>query len=125
MPEIKFKSDWLKGGDNVKHGDMIRFENAGIQDKDDRWVFNVTLLRNGKELYEKKFSLNKTNFKIVSKRYGTNSDEWVGKEFDVKLVDTQDHSGNPAIGIRLVPPGSLAEGRSEEEERLAEEAFEE
>jgi len=42
----------------------------------------------------KKFDLNKTNFKAISAAYGSNSDAWVGKEMKVNKVKVR----NPSTG---------------------------
>lgn len=95
MPEIIYPSEWLKINENVKDGDVIQFLDAGTQDKDERWIFNVAVFRKGELIeVEKKFGLNKTNFKAVSAVYGTNSDNWVQKEMQVSSVKMR----NPQLG---------------------------
>lgn len=110
MPEIKFDAVWLKANGNVYAGDNIRFLDAGEQDKDKNWVFLVGVIPQGdKEIaVQKKFQLNRTNFKKVSKIYGTNSDKWVGKEMKIKFVEvTNPRTGEEQEGIRLIDPANL------------------
>lgn len=95
MPEIIYPSEWLKINENVQNGDTIQFLDAGTQDKDERWIFNVAVFRKGDLAEpEKKFGLNKTNFKAVSAVYGTNSDNWINKEMQVSSVKVR----NPQLG---------------------------
>lgn len=94
MPEIKFPSAWLKLGDNVSVGDLIQFNNAGEPNEEGQYIFEVTVLRDGMPVDTKKFGLNKTNYKIISELYGTNSDEWVGKQMQVNKVKVR----NPQTG---------------------------
>lgn len=99
MPEIKFKSEWLKIGDNVKDGDVIKFLDAGTLDEEsERWIFNVAVFSAGK-LTEpsKKFNLNKGNFKATAAEFGTNSDEWINKEMKVTKVKVR----NPQTGLNV------------------------
>lgn len=115
MPEIIYPSEWLKINENVKDGDTIQFLDAGTQDKDERWIFNVAVFRKGDLIEpEKKFGLNKTNFKAVSAVYGTNSDNWVNKEMLVSSVKVR----NPQLGslvdsIALSPAPKKEEPKTE------------
>lgn len=113
MPEIKFKSQWLKAGDNVSQGDNIRFLDEGEQDKDENWVFIVGIVPDGKGdiTEQKKFQLNKRNFDQVAKLYGTNSDNWTGKEMKVRVVKVENpKSGEMVKAVRLIAPGGIAAG---------------
>lgn len=119
MPEIKFETDWLKANNNVKNGDRIKFLNAGEQDKDGNWVFEVEVVST---LKRKKFSLNKKNFKSISDAYGTNSDNWVGKEMQVVVIQTENPKGDLVDAIRLRTPGHQEEeGVIEVDEEVEEE----
>lgn len=99
MPEIKFPSEWLKIGVNTEPGDLIQFLDAGTLDTErDQWVFKVAVLRNGDVVeVEKKFGLNKGNFKAIADAYGTNSDNWIQKEMVVEKVIVN----NPQTGQRV------------------------
>lgn len=116
MPEIKFNSDWLRAKDNVYHGDYIRFLDVGTKDKDDRYVFLVGVIdKDTRSLVsQKKFSLNRTNFKAVAKVYGTNSDNWLNKEMRVAVIQTQNQHGEIVPAVRLTAPGSVEEGFQED-----------
>lgn len=118
MPEIKFKSAWLKAKEDVNRGDHIRFLNTGEQDKDDKWVFLVGVIPQGQKeiVAQKKFGLGKKNFNAVSKVYGTNSDFWLNKEMQVRIVKVDNPStGEEVDSVRLTPPGAL-EGELEIDE---------
>jgi hypothetical protein len=111
MPEIKFDSDWLKANNNVNEGDNIRFLDAGEKDKEGAWVFTVGVIPKGtmKIAAEKKFSLNKKNFTAISDTYGSNSDDWVGKEMTVVIRQVENpQTGREVDAVRLRAPGSIA-----------------
>lgn len=110
MPEIVFPSAWLKAGVNVNQGDNIRFLDEGEQDKNDNWVFLVGIVPDGKnEITEqKKFQINKKNFDAVAKIYGTNSDNWVGKEMKVRVVKVMNPRTDEMVkAVRLIAPGGM------------------
>jgi len=108
MPKIKFESDWLKIGNNVYHCDKIKFLDAGTQDDQKRWNFNVEIVpAKGSEAVSetKKFGLNKTNYNHIVKMYGDNSDDWVEKEMQVtKTIVRNPQSGEMVDSILLVDP---------------------
>ena len=117
MPDYskEFDSPFVKAGANTKQGDHLRFLDAGEKrqnkkelDKVDI-VFNVAIVRNGKVTAQKLFSLNKTNFKAVSKVYGSNSDDWIDKEMMVNIVKRQNPQGEVVDAIALSAPGALGE----------------
>src|SRR3990167_23439 len=119
MPLIKFESDWLKAKDNVNQGDRIKFVNAGVPNEKGDWIFNVTVIEktSGNMLYQKKFQLNKTNWKTIKKVYGENSDNWVGKEMEVIIVKVNNPStGKFVYTVRLIPPGGLARSEGMDED---------
>lgn|SRR3990167_11008513 len=106
MPEIKFPSEWLKINDNVLQGDTIVFEDAGTYDEErENYNFKVSIKHNGVVTETKKFTLNRTNFKVVSATYGSNSDNWIGKEMEVIEVKVRNPSTGLFVdGISLVEP---------------------
>lgn len=106
MPEIVFPSEWVKANVNVKQGDQIRFMDVGTFDPDkEQWVFTVEIYANGLITESKKFGLNKTNHKIVSGAYGTNSDGWVGKDFVINIIKVRNPiAGTMVDGIMLSIP---------------------
>lgn len=108
MPEIKFDSQFLKLGVNVEEGDGIRFLDSGAQDLDGKWIFMVGVIPQGfsQMTKQKKFQLGKKNFDAVSAVYGTNSDNWKGKDMEIKEVTVNNPStGKDGPSIRLVAPG--------------------
>jgi hypothetical protein len=110
MPEISFPSEWLKINNNVKNGDTIRFTDAGTQNDEGNYIFNVQIIHQGELTEIKKFQLNKTNFDSVSKLYGTNSDKWVGKEMGVeKIKQRKPGSSDMVDSILLVEPTATEE----------------
>ena len=114
MPDIKFPSEWLKAGDNVKAGDLIKFLDEGHQDENGQWIFKVQVLREGTPLHVKKFSLNKKNFNAISAVYGGNSDNWVGKEMVVRVIDIENpKNGELVKAVRLSAPGAQDEDGEE------------
>lgn len=115
MPEVIFPSPWLKINENVKSGDTIRFIDSGKWEsepgRDDRYVITVAVFR-GKDLIEadKKFNLNKTNFKAVSALYGTNSDNWLNKDMTVAAIKARNpQTGQAVDSILLEAPAAPAE----------------
>ena len=116
MPEIKFDSAFVKAGINTTEGDKIKFLDAGQKDEKDRWVFQVEIIsgKTGNVRCEKKFSLNKTNFNAVASFYGSNSDDWVGKEMSVRVMMVNDPSGKTVKGVRLIGKDDLANESLEE-----------
>lgn len=107
MPEIDFPSPFLKVIKDVKSGDIIKFIDAGTKNKDGDWIFTIEV--EGKRDDEgndlvKKFQLNKTNWKIISKEYGTNSDNWIDKSFQVVIIKTQNPQGEIVDAIRFTIP---------------------
>lgn len=117
MPDLskKFDSAWVKAGLNTKQGDNLRFLDAGTEvpkagTNQVDMVFEVAIVRNGVVETKKKFSLNRTNFKAVSALYGTNSDNWVGKEMKANVVKRQNpQSGELVKAIALSAPGADGE----------------
>lgn len=108
MPNLleKFDSEWIKAGVNVKQNDNIKFldiADVDPNDKDNRIIVNVAIIRNGEAIKTKKFNINATNFKAIAKEYGTNSDKWVDKEMRVNIVKRQ----NPKTG-EIVPAVALS-----------------
>jgi hypothetical protein len=96
MPEIKFPSKFLKANVNVEEGDCIKFVDVGAQDDKGQWIFTVAIIPKdvGVATETKKFQMNKKNFKAVSALYGTNSDNWKGKEMQVHIGT----ANNPQTG---------------------------
>ena len=105
MPIIDFPSVFLKADKDVVSGDVIKFLDAGEYDErgNGAWIFLVLVEKNG---VKKKFSLNKTNWKAISKVYGTNSDVWVNKEMEVVVIDTQNPQGELVKAVRLKVVGA-------------------
>jgi len=115
MPEIKFPSDWLKIGDNVQEGDLVKFVDAGRFDEEkESWEFVMQIYHENEPTEKKKFNLNKTNYNVVKELYGTNSDAWVGKV--MKIVKTK--ARNPQLG-KLVD-SILLEKPTDEEKAIPE-----
>jgi len=90
------------------------FLNSGEFDKkQEQWIFKIQVQRTGEE---KLFSLNKKNFNTISNLYGTNSDEWVGKEMKVKVIVVESpRTGGEVDTIRLFDPAREATSISEDE----------
>ena len=111
MPEIKFDSHFLKIDNNVYEGDIVRFLNSGVPDeKTGKWEFLVGVRPQGVEriVIQKKFSIGPMLFKVVSALYGTNSDNWIGKEMEVKKISVTNMStGLPVAAVGLVAVGGL------------------
>jgi hypothetical protein len=119
MPQITFPSKWLKAEVNVQHGDYIRFLDKGVL-KDDQWVFTVGVIPQetpGFIKEQKIFGLNKKNFEAIRKFYGSNSDNWLNKEMqvDIRMIENP-KTGEEVAAVRLKAPGSLAEGRDEDDD---------
>jgi hypothetical protein len=108
-----YTGGFLKIGENVKHGDYIRFDNEGENQGDEaepKIVFNVTVIRDNEEVCEAKFQMNKTNFRATSSLYGSESSEWVGKMMEVTKIKARNpKTGMSVDSIELVAPGK--EGR--------------
>lgn len=112
MPEITFPSEWLKISNNIEEGDHIAFADSGEFDPDrEMWTFVVGVVKNGKQVYTKKFNLNKTNFDAVKQIYGSNSDNWLKKEMRVNKVKVRNpQSGAMVDSIALSAPNTDKEG---------------
>lgn len=106
MPEIIFPSRFLKMNVNTKHGDKIKFLDAGkLDDETERYTFNVAIIRDGVQIDTKEFNLNKTNYNAVLPLYGNNSDAWVGKEMEVNLIKTRNpQTGGMVDSVLLTAP---------------------
>jgi len=105
MPEIKFPSEWIKIGDSVQVGDLVRFMDAGKQNEEGGWIFNLQIIHEGLVTETKKFQLNKTNHKIMVEAHGSNSDNWVGKEMQVGTMKQRNpQTGLPVDSIVLEKP---------------------
>jgi plasmid maintenance system antidote protein VapI len=120
MPQITFPSKWLKAEVNVQHGDFIRFLDKGVL-KDDQWVFTVGVIPQetpGFIKEQKYFGLNKKNFDAIKKVYGSNSDNWLNKEMqvDIRMIENP-KTGEEVAAVRLKAPGSLAEGRTDDDDQ--------
>lgn len=107
MPEVKFPSPFLKPEINVFEGDVIRFLDIPLMGLDGKLVGTVGIIPVGfKDMTEqKKFQINKTNFKAIAKLYGTNTDGWKGKEVQIHIgVANNPQTGEegPSIKIKAV-----------------------
>ncbi len=98
---ILFPSSYLKINNNVRPGDHIRFLDAGINtstDKDKpKYEFSVAVLRDGVEVDQKKFSLNKTNATTMTESFGDDSAQWVGKEMVVNVIKVRNPSNGKLV----------------------------
>ena len=108
MPEIKFPSKFLKAGVNIEEGDVIRFLDAPALNSDDELVATVGIIPSGfaQMTEQKKFQINKTNFKAIAALYGTNSDNWVKKEMQIHIGTANNpKTGEDGPSIKLVAVG--------------------
>jgi hypothetical protein len=107
-------SEWVKAHLNVKNGDHLRILDEGTvvknQKGEDQLELNVEVLRDGSVLYRKKFSLNKTNHKVIAAKCGFDSKNWVGQEFRANIVKKQDPNGRLVDSVALSLPNIDAEG---------------
>jgi hypothetical protein len=106
----KFPSKFLKIRVNVKDGDLIRFLDEPRMDADDKLVGLVGIIPQGfsQMTEQKKFQVNKTNYKATAAVHGEDCAEWVGKEMQVREVV----ANNPSTGmegptIKLVAVGGV------------------
>src|SRR5271157_1201351 len=123
MPEVKFTSKWLKARENVQHGDYVKFLDAGVLTNagtpNEKWTFKVSVIPKDNPSAvgpEKDFTLNKTNFKAISAIYGTNSDNWVGKQMRVGIIRVQNMQGQMVAAVRLSAPGMVEQAMEPEPE---------
>ena len=93
----KFPSKFLKLGSNVQEGDIIRFLDEPRMDADDKLVGLVGIIPQGfsQMTEQKKFQVNKTNYKAVAALYGEDCADWVGKEMQVNKI----MANNPSTGV--------------------------
>lgn len=86
MPEIE---DKYLTGENTQENDIITFVDGGVQAviKDfkgnEKKVYNFKV-NNGR--YELIYTPNLSALKVFKKAWGTNSDNWINKMFQVKLA---------------------------------------
>ena len=108
MPEVKFPSKFLKPGINCEEGDVIRFLDIPVMDAEDKLMGTVGIIPVGfKEMTDKKkFQINKTNFKAISALYGTNTDNWKGKEMQIHIGSANNpQTGEEVPSIKLKAVG--------------------
>lgn len=108
MPEIKFPSKFLKPNVNCEEGDVIRFLDIPMMDAEDKLMCNVGIIPSGfKEMTEKKkFQINKTNFKAIAALFGSNTDNWKGKEMQIHVGTANNpQTGEEAPSIKLKAVG--------------------
>ena len=109
MPEIKFPSKFLKLGTNCEEGDVLRFLDVPMMDLDgEKLGCTVGIIPVGfKEMTtQKKFNINKTNYKSVAALYGSNTDNWKGKEVQIREITVNNpQTGVEGPGIKLVAVG--------------------
>ncbi len=107
-------SEWLKAKINVQDGDHIRIEDEGVHDDSGerpRLNLTVTVVHDGKDIYSKKFSPNKTNMEVIQKLHGFDSKKWIGKELRVNIEKVRNpQTGQKVDGIALSAPNTDAEG---------------
>ena len=104
----KFPAKFLKLGSNVEEGDVIRFLDAPAMDADDKLIGTVGIIPKGfKDMTEKKkCQINKTNYNAVSKLYGKDCADWVGKEVQIhEGVANNPQTGQPGPSIVFVAVG--------------------
>ena len=115
MPKISFPSNWLKIGENVQDGDIVKFLDAGKFDNEkDSWEFEMQIYSAGQAGEKKQFNLNKTNFKAMKALYGDDSDVWVGKAMKVCKIKAR----NPQLGTMV--DSILLEKPTDEEKAIPE-----
>lgn len=94
------QSPFLKGSDlgiNKKVKVVISQVEEGVQ-KDNESIPQLMLHFEGRE---KKFSLNVGNLDAMISLYGEQTDDWVGKEINLRTVSANKPNGEPTIGIRI------------------------
>jgi hypothetical protein len=100
--------EWLKANVNVKDGDYIKFLSEGVEEPNDKDGFDLILMvgviRNGEQIADKKFRLNKGNLKETVKVYGMNSTMWVQKEMRINVAKVKNPQGGVVDGIVLSAP---------------------
>lgn len=107
-------SPYLKATINVSNGDHIKILNEGKPDldsKEPRIIFDVAVLVDGKEKYQKHFSPNKTNLKVIQSLFGFDSKNYVGKELRVNIEKARNpQTGQKVDSIVLSAPNTDSEG---------------
>ena len=112
MPNLRqsFAGVWLKINENCKHGNILRFLDAGTNEGNEeqaKWVFLVGIVENGQVGSQKKFTLNKTNYNETAKVFGDNTDNWINKEMQINAVKVRNPKTNSYVdGIMLTAPFS-------------------
>lgn len=108
-------SEFLKPRINVNQGDIIKILNEGEDEEfrgQKRFILLVVILDDdGKAKTQKRFTINKTNFKFLSANFGFESKNWIGKEAQVNIVKVNNPStGQLTDGIVLTLPNITPEG---------------
>lgn len=101
-----FPSHFLKAKVNCKQDDIIKILDEGVVDTDAQGKLKLTLKVsiNGEE---KLFGCNATNRKLLTRLYGSNTKNWVGKELMINIVKVN----NPATG-QLTDSIALSHGEN-------------
>lgn len=88
-----FPSRFLKAKVNCKQDDVIKILDEGVAETgtDGKTKLTLKVEINGEE---KLFGCNATNRKLLTRLYGSESKNWVGKELIVNIVKVN----NPATG---------------------------
>ena len=115
-----FVSDWLKMNDTCKHGDIIKFTEDlsafpdGVDERGNPKIKlegKVEVIRDGKSLHVKKFSVNRTNRKAIQALHGSETKNWVGKELMVnQILVNNPKTGQPVQGIAITAPNVNIDG---------------
>lgn len=98
-------SQFVQAGVDVKTGDVVTFKDEGVirpaeETPFGREVFQITVeLPNGEE---KTLTMNRTSIRNISKEYGDDTKEWIGKQAVVTIVQ-QNVRGNLKDVIYLNP----------------------
>jgi hypothetical protein len=108
----QFDSPWLKAKLNVREGDNIKFLDEGIINED-KVDLKVSVMRNGEEISQKKFTINATNFRTVAQLYGTDTKQWIGKEMEVSIYKARNPRTNSLVDAIMLTTPSIHQDEEE------------
>lgn len=106
--QIKFPSKWVKA-DDIGDEMNVTIEKVGFDESDDK---GISYWIKFKEFSDKKWTMNITNFKTISKVLESeDSDDWIGHQITLYTTEVT-FGGETMLGVRvrLRKPGATSAG---------------
>lgn len=95
--QIRYPSKWIKAED-IGDEAVVTIRNVDYEDSDDK---GVSYFIKFDEFPDKKWTMNITNFKTISKVLGSDdSDDWIGKKITLYTTEVT-FGGETMLGVRV------------------------